>query len=181
MTRMLALIVALLPSVALALPTLVVQVRTDLRPWTDFRTVRTRVQNPQSGAVVMQDDHVVRRSDPFAAGVRVVEQPLPAGRYRVVVSALDAAGRLVVERSASTELSQGVQTVPIFLTRPAPPPPGQCVSAWNRAKRLCGQVLAQCIAGLRGDRSRLGVCQEAHAVCVRSADRDKQRCEAGPQ
>ena len=40
----------------------------------------------------------------WGAGVRVLEEPVAAGRHRLVVSALDASGAVIVERPVSVRL-----------------------------------------------------------------------------
>lgn len=96
-------------------PILVVQVRTDLAPGVSFDAVRVRLEREGPASL----DRVVLAVDgsDWGAGVRVLEEPVAAGRHRLVVSALDASGAVIVERPLAVRLEGGgVRVSTVLLT-----------------------------------------------------------------
>ncbi len=94
---------------------LVVQVRTDLAPGVSFDAVRVRLEREGSASL----DRVVLAVDgsDWGAGVRVLEEPVAAGRHQLLVSALDASGAVIVERPLAVRLEGGgVRVSTVLLT-----------------------------------------------------------------
>ncbi len=78
--------------------TMVVQVRTDLKPFREFREVRTKILD-HSNQPLRQAVRRVRSGDKWSRGIRVAEfTNLFAHTYRAMVSAIDAQVKVVAQR-----------------------------------------------------------------------------------
>jgi hypothetical protein len=96
--------------------TLVVQVRTDLLPATDFASVDVVVTGEDG--VEHRFERAAREDRSWGSGVRAAEATLPSGTYRARIAAVDASGAAVVERPVSVELTGGeVRVMTVVLTR----------------------------------------------------------------
>lgn len=160
-----------------ATPVLIVSVRSQMAPVTEFTNISVEVF-AEGGARLFERTHAVRRSEDFNAGVRVFEQPVLVGRYQIQLRARDATNRLVAERSAMAIVEGGVQTVAVRLEKstPAPPPPSPCQADHTRARRTCGQIAARCLADAAGRRDRIAACNENNLGCLAGADRALAQC-----
>ncbi len=159
--------------------TLVVQVRTNMRPSTDFDKIRVVVHGPGGRGVLLQREVAVKGGDQYRRGVRVFESRLAKRSYTFVVTALK--GRdVIAQQPARVDIKGGVQVVPVPLSRAgaAPKKPSACQYQWNRDKRTCGKVLGACIKSAQGRRAVIDRCKKSHDVCVRSADRNRTKCSA---
>jgi len=91
---------------------LIVQVRTDLLPGTEFVTVRASLAEPSVTDVIPA---VI--GDDFITPVRLTElDALPAGSYDLVVTAADAAGAEIVHRTVRVDLRENL-AVTVTLSR----------------------------------------------------------------
>ena len=96
--------------------TLIVQVRTDLRPGLELAAVEVEVR--PAGAMAQTLVFPVDGALDWGGGVRVAEvAALPLGETRLVVSAHDDRGAEVVARPALTNLGAGVHVLTVLLTR----------------------------------------------------------------
>lgn len=91
--------------------TLVLSVRTDLGPGSDFARIEAALSTGERFEVAAGE------ARDWGLGVRVAEAALPPGRHRAVVTARDASGGLVLERAVSFEVATGVRAVTVWLTR----------------------------------------------------------------
>lgn len=76
-------------------PLLVLQVRTDLAPGVAFSGVQVRLEGEGTPRLWLRE---AEGADDWGGGVRALEESLPAGRHRFVVSAVEPSGAVVVER-----------------------------------------------------------------------------------
>ena len=163
----------LVPAAAGAASTLIVQVRTDMRPGVDFTQIRTRLLTTHGGNLIQERTRSARAGEDWARGIRVAEiGPLGEGPYRALVSALDRNGRVVVERPARLELTGGVRVLTVLLTVPPAPAVDECAAQFSRDKRECGLALKKCLE----DGTRLASCQETHDACIAGAAARRDKC-----
>ena len=166
----------MLPTVALASSTVVVQVRTDMQPGVEFTEIRTRLLTVSQGHLIQERTKQARAGADWARGIRVAEiGPLGEGKYRMLVSALDRKGRVVVERPVRFELKSGVRVITVLLSAPPKPPVDECKAKFSRDKRECGLALKKCL----DDGTRLAACQRTHDGCMKGANARQDKCAAG--
>ncbi len=163
--------------------TLVVQVRSDLRPGTDFSKIRTDVLALRGGNhPIVRREMTARRGVRLDRGVRVAEIRLANRKYRVVVTALTSTNNIVAQRPARVEITGGVRVLTILLARtgPAPPVPGACQNKWNQEKRLCGRVLGACIRGAQGRPRSAHPSARMGYVAPHDPDDERRESRAAP-
>lgn len=178
-TRLLCLSLSLAASPALAAGTLVVQVRSNLRPGADFHGIRVSVHPPRGEADVARVESAVAAGDPFDSGARVAEIPLPKGAYRLAVSALDKRGAVLLERVGPIEITGGTQVVSVALSIPeagSTRSGAGCRKAAAGTKRQCGRLMGACINEAKGEASRAQKCRRVHTSCLRAADYALEQC-----
>ncbi len=97
--------------------TLVVQVRTDLAPGSEFARVATTL-TPLAGGAPRELTAEIGDPSTWGRGVRVAEVAgLARGEYRLRVRAERADGAVVVERPVRVTLDEALETVTVLLTR----------------------------------------------------------------
>ena len=163
----------LAPTLALAYATLVVQVRTDMKPGVDFAKIRTQLLSGRMGTLIQERTKRAHSGQDWARGIRVAEiSRLGEGKYRLLVSALDRKGKVVVERPARLELKNGVRVITVLLSPEPKPAVDKCKAQFTREKRACGLALKKCI----DDRTSLASCQNTHKTCMKEATIRRGKC-----
>jgi hypothetical protein len=178
LVRTLAAFVALgwaLPTIGSA-ETVVVQVKTGMRPEVEFEKIRTQVKAVPSGRVLEWRDHPASAGGSWSRGVRVAEiDGLAPGNYAVLVSALAPGGRTIVAKQVRAELTRRVQVITVVLRNPNPPR-SPCKTLFSADKRQCGLALKAWLDATRGERARWSACEETHGQCIAGAKRKMAQC-----
>lgn len=180
----------LLSIASVSAATLVVQVRSDLRPYRDFSLIRTDVYtstgryNNVRGRFVMRREKRARASRNWGRGVRVAEiSNLSNETYHLVVSAIDRRNRTVVSRPVRLKLKDGVYVVTVLLTHPNPAARdrtsnNQCFIAFQKARQQCRVSYNRCKNAARGNKPRINACYRLwKTTCEKQALDNRVQCD----
>jgi hypothetical protein len=149
--------------------TLVVQVRTDLLPVTDFASVEL-VVTASAGSLERTFERAAREDRAWGAGVRLGETTLPPGSYRARVVLVAASGDTIMERPLSFELRNGeLRVITVLLTRDCEGV--ECPLAGDDASQ------AACLAGRCVD---AGCSEETPELCGEPECSSAAECAAAP-
>ncbi len=122
------LLAVLVPSApAWAGATLILQLRTDFLPVTEFAVVRTVMETTDPTdptQTVFINEHVADGGGDYGTGRRIAEfGSVPTGiDWRGVVELIDGSGFAIARRPFRIELEDGVRVVTMLITRGDPPP-----------------------------------------------------------
>lgn len=140
----------------------------------EFTAIRTRLLT-ESGRFIEHEIKQARAGTDWGRGVRVAEfGPRDEGKLRLLVSAIDRKGRVVVERPVRLDLKSGVRVITVLLSALPKPPVDPCKTKFSRDKRTCGITLKACLdSGIR-----LTSCQATHTSCIKGAEARRDKCAA---
>lgn len=181
----------LLSITSVSAATLIVQVRTDLRPYRDFSLIRTDVYtstgryNNARGRFVMRREKRAGASRNWGRGVRVAEvNNLSDEVYHLVVSAMDRRRRVVVSRPVRVKLKGGVYVVTVLLAHPNPAfyrnrtSNNQCFITFQKARQQCRVQYNNCKTAARGDQTKIHHCYRKWKTnCEKQALDNRVQCD----
>ncbi len=166
--------------------TLIVQVRTDLRPHREFTLIRTDVYTSASPRrFITRREKRAQASLNWRRGIRVAQiDDLSNEEYRLTVSAIDRRNRTVVSRPVRVKIKGGkVRVVTVLLTHPNPAyrdrtSSNQCFIAFQKARQLCRVNYNRCKNAARGNKSRIDTCYRLwKTTCEKQALDNRVQCD----